>query len=451
MNIVIVGGGTVGTAICSQLSNEGHDITIIDTNVATLTEISNRYDVFGVAGNGAEILALRKAGAEKADLLIAVTCEDEINILCCAAAKKLGTRHTIARVRNPEYSELMQLMKNEMNLSMTINPELAVAKEIHRLLRVPSATKIDSLCRGKVDLAEFVVEKDSVLCGTTLNDLRNKLNIRFLVCAVLRDGIAHIPKGSFVIEEGDVICLTAPDDELTKFFKAIGAYKRPVRDVLIVGGGRTTYYLQALLEKSKIHSTVIESNKSRCRELAEQYSCSIICDDGAKQEVLLEEGLENTDAFLALSDKDEDNAIVSMYAKTKNRHKIITMIKNISYIDLFKGAGLDSIVSPKSSTATFILRYVRSMANAQGSEIESLHKLMNDRVEALEFTIKDQVEGLTNIPLKQLKLRMGVLVACITRAGRVIIPSGDDAILNGDTVIIVTTEGQIKGIKEILK
>ncbi len=451
MKIVIVGAGMVGSAICSQLSSEGHNITLIDADSTVVNDISNQYDIFGVAGNGAELSVLRNASIDKADLLIAVTSSDEINILCCAAAKKLGVSNTIARVRNPEYGELMQFMKSELNLSLTINPELAVAKEIYRILRFPSATKIDTFCRGRVEAAEFEISEDSPLCGQTLNDLRSKMNIRFLVCAVLRDGEAYIPNGLFKIEAGDIVCVTAPDEEISSFFKAIGIYKHPVRDVIIVGGGRTTYYLEELLKKGKIKSTVIEKDPALCRELAEQFNATIICADGTKQEVLREEGLSGTDAFIALSSVDEENAIVSMYAKTQNTHKIITMINAISYIELFRGMGLDSIVSPKSSTAAYILRYVRSMANIKGAEMESLHKLMNDKVEALEFKIKDNIDRLTDIPLKELRIREGVLIACIVRRDKVIIPSGNDKISNGDTVIIVTTEAQIKGIGEILK
>ncbi|MBE6530867.1 MAG: Trk system potassium transporter TrkA [Ruminococcaceae bacterium] len=451
MNIVIVGAGVVGAAICAQLALENHNITLVDTNYSALTDISNRCDVFGVIGNGADLSTLKKASVDKADLLIAVTSSDEINILCCAAAKKLGVKSTIARVRNPEYSELMSFMRSELNLSMTINPELAVAKEIYRMLRFPSATKTDTFCRGRVDVAQFTVSKDSSICGSTLNELRSKLNIRFLVCATLRDGEALIPTGHFTIEAGDVLCVTAPEDEITKFFKAIGVYKHPVKNILISGGGRTTYYLEALLKKGKIKSTVIEKNEKICRELAEDFDCTVICNDSADQNVLLEEGLANADAFLALSNEDEENAIVSMYAKTKTEGRIITMIKSISYVDLFRGVGLDSIVSPKTSTATYIMRYVRSMANVRSSEIESLQKLMDDRVEALEFLIKQNIPELTNIPLKELKLRRGVLIACIVHNDKVIIPSGNDVISRGDTVIIITTEAQIKEIGEILK
>jgi trk system potassium uptake protein TrkA len=452
MNIVIVGGGSVGSAICTQLALEDHNVTIVDANEDSLAEIANSCDVFCVEGNGAEISVLRKAGAENADLLIAVSPEDEINILCCAAARKLGTRHTVARVRNPEYTELMRLLQSEMNLSFTINPELAAAKEIYRLLRFPSAAKIDTFCHGRVELAEFTVAKDSPLCGLTLIDLRKKLNTKFLVCGVLRNGEAYIPAGDFRIQAGDSIGVTAPGYEIGKFFREIGVYKNPIRNVLIVGGGRTSYYLESMLREGKIRSTVIERDPALCQELSNDYkNCTVICDNGTRQETLLEAGIENADAFLALSDVDEENAIVSMYAKTKNVGKIVTMISRISYIDFFKSAGLESIVSPRSSTAAYILRYVRSMANsADSSAIESLHKIMNDKIEALELSVKDDIPELTGMPLKLLRPRAGVLIACIVRGGEVIIPGGDDLIKKGDSVIIMSTGSRINSLKDIL-
>ena len=450
MNIVVIGSGTVGAAICIQLQKEGHDITVVDKDYNAITELSNICDVYGIVGNGADISSLKKAGADKADLLIAVTSGDEVNILCCSAARKLGTKHTIARVRNPEYSGFLDLMKNDMNLSLTINPELSAAKEIYRILRFPSATKIDTLCKGKVELAEFTVTKDSMLSGKTLNELRTQINIKFLVCCVLRNGDVHIPSGNFVLNEGDVIGVTAPDQELELFFKAIGAYKQPIKDVLIAGGGRTTYYLEELMKDSKIRSAVIEKDKLLCRDIAEQYDCTVICEDGTNQELLLEEGLGKADAFLALTDVDEENAIMSMYAKTLNTPKVVTMIRTLPFIEFFKGAGLESIVSPKSSTSTSILKYVRALANITDSEIESLHRMMDGKMEAVEFKVKEDIPGLTGISLKALKRREGALVACIMRGEDIIIPSGDDKISVGDTVIVITTGGQMKSIKDIL-
>lgn len=451
MDIVIIGGGTVGAAICSQLATEKHNVTVVDTDSDALTEITNVCDAAGVVGSGADISVLRKAGTEKAELVIAVTSNDEINILCCAAAKKLGAAHTVARVRNPEYSELMQLMKSEMNLSLTINPELAAAKEIYRMLRFPAAAKLDTFYRGRVEMAEFVVPDDSPLCGNSLNDLRSKLNMRFLVCGVLRGEQAYIPSGFFKIEAGDVLCVTLPDEEVSRFFTAVGARKRPIRDVMIVGGGRITYYLQALLQKAHINSTVVEKDRDLCDEIASEYSCTVICGNGTKQELLLEEGLETKDAILALTDMDEENAIISMYAKTRGVRKAITLIRTMSYVDFFKGVGLQSIVSPRSSTAAYILRFVRSMANAHGSEIESLHKILSDRVEALEFRVKQEIPGLTGIPLKQVASKEGILIACIVHRDKIIIPTGNDVISNGDTVIVVTTGGHLQDLGDILQ
>jgi trk system potassium uptake protein TrkA len=451
MRIIIVGAGTVGTVICTRLAQEHHNITLIDHNVAVLNEMNTKFDVIGVEGNGASVSTLRKAGADKADLLIAVTNQDELNILCCASAKKLGTKHTIARVRNPEYSELMQMIKHDLNLSLTINPELAVAKEISRMLRFPFATKVDTCYHGRVELAELVIAEGSPLCGMTMAQLHTKLNLRFLICGVLRQSKAYIPKGDFILAAGDQVCVTAHDEELVNFFKAIGAYKHPVKDVLIVGGGRMTYYLLNHLQKTKIRATVIEPDKTLCRGLAERFDCNVIRDDGTNQSVLKEEGIAKADAFLALSSEDEENAIVSLYAKTQGTKKIITLISAMQYVDLFKGMGLDGIVSPKYSTSNEILRYVRSLAVTKDIEIESLHKLMEDNFEALECVIKEPVEGITGIPLKNLKLRRDVLIASIVHKDKIVIPSGNDKMESGDTVILFTTGVEINDIKDILK
>ncbi len=452
MRIIIVGAGTVGTVICTQLATAGHNITLIDQNVAVLSELSNKFDIIGIVGNGASVSTLRKAGADKTELLIAVTNQDELNILCCASAKKLGTKHTVARVRNPEYTELMQMLRKDLNLSLTINPELAVAKEISRMLRFPFATKIDTCYHGRVELAEFVISEGSPLCDTPLAQLHTKIGLHFLFCGVVRKDEAYIPKGDFVLQPGDKVCLTAHDDVMMQFFKAIGAYKNPVKDVLIVGGGRITYYLLTFLQKSKISATVIEQDKYRCREIAEKFDCTVICEDGTKQSVLLEEGVAKTDAFIALSSEDEENAIVSLYAKTQHTKKIITLISAMQYVELFKNVGLESIVSPKYSTTNEILKYVRSLELTKDIQLESLHQLMDDRFEALEIVITEPVEGVTGVPLKQLKLKSDILIATIVHKDKIVIPSGNDKIESGDTVILITKGNhQIDDVKDILK
>lgn len=451
MKIIIVGGGTVGAAICTQLSAEGHDITVIETEPSAVNEIANVCDVIGLVGNGADISVLRKADAERADLLIAVTPGDELNILCCAASRKLGVRHTIARVRNPEYSELLLLMKQEMNLSMTVNPELNAAKEIYRMLRYPSAAKIETFYRGRVELVEFVVNPGSPICDKSLYDLRSALKAKFLVCCVLRGDEVFIPSGDFILRADDIIGLTAPDEEMTRLFKALGSFRQPVRDVLIVGGGRITYYLELLLQRGKIRSTVIEKDKERCYELTDQFDSTVVCEDANKQEILLEEGIEKADAFLALSDSDERNAILSMYAKSKAVPKVIALIHQLSYVDFFKGMDLESVVSPKSIAAADILRYVRAMSNDASAEIESLHKIMGGHAEALEFVIKQEIEGITDIPLKELRPKRGVLIACLIHNHKIIIPSGEDSIGRGDTIIVITADRQLKNVRDIIR
>ena len=454
MQIIIIGGGTVGAAICKQLSAEGHDLKLIDTDQNTLNEISNTSDIICLPGNGADVAVLREADADKAELLIALTASDEVNILACAAAKKLGTKHTIARVRTPEYAELMNFMKEEIPLSFTVNPDLDVAKSIHRMLRFPSVAKIDTLCRGRVEFAEFTITKNAPLCGKKLMDLRNIFHYGFLVCAVLRDEVVYIPSGDFYLEAGDEICITASEEDLPHLLKEFGLYSAPVKNVLIVGGGRTTYYLQKMLQQSKMNMTIIEKDKVRCRELAERCPCTVICDNGTKQELLIEEGLKQTDAFLAISDSDEENVIISMYAQTVSNGKIITRVNSMSYAELFKDIGLDGIISPQTSTVNDIVRYARSVANAhkdKTSEIESLHRFMEDSMETLEFKIKEEIEGITGIPLRLLRKRSGILIACIVRNNHVIIPYGNDEIRSGDTVIVATAQGQMKNIKDILR
>ena len=449
MNIIIIGCGTVGADICRHLVREGHNVTVIDNDQKSITEITNTCDVTAHVGSGADIDLLRDAGAEEADLLIAVTAMDEMNILSCYAAKKLGTEQTVARVRNPEYAAFMNLMKTDMNLSMTINPEYATAKEIAKILKFPAATKVDTFCEGRVEMAEFTISHDSPLCNVSLFGLREKFNIKFLVCGVLRDDEVFIPSGNFILREGDTLSVTAPDSDLVQFFKLAGDKRREAKNVLIAGGGRTTYYLAKLLGRSVSGVTIIERDIAKCEALSSEYNIAVTHGDLTKQDLLLEEGLEKCDAFLALSDVDEENAIVSMYAKKVGVPRIVTMIRSLPYIDFFRDAGLDSIVSPKSSTVDYILRFVRSMAGAKDSEIESLHTVLDGKIEALEFNIKEHIEGLTDIPLMDISRIKNSLIACIERNGEIIIPSGHDKIVVGDSVIILVT-GSINNIKDIL-
>ncbi len=451
MDIIVVGVGKVGSAICEQLTSQGHDIVALDRSPEVLKSLANKLDIMTVVGDGVNISALREAGANKADLLVAVSADDDTNLLCCAAAKVMGTKNTIARVRNPEYAETLKLMKDELGLSASINPELAAAKEISRILRFPSATKVDSFSRGRIELAEFTVSEGSPLAEKNLIQLRNEMKTKFLVCGVNRDGKVCIPAGDFVIKEGDTVNVTVSESDVTRFFKAAKIYRKGIKSVLIVGGSRLTYYLLELIEHTKISVKVIEKSMKRCRELAERFpDVTVINGDGSNPDLLLQEGIEYTDAFLSLADIDEENAINSMFAASKNVHKVITNINKMSYIDFYRKAGIESIVSPKYSTTSYILKFVKAMESSSDSQIEKLYKIMDGKAEALEFIIKEDSE-VTDVPLFKLQLKKNIIIACIVRGENVITPSGGDVIKKGDTVIVVTTDERINDIKDILK
>ncbi len=451
MNIIMVGVGKVGSAICEQLVAQGHDLVALDRSSEVLNTLSGKLDIMTVVGDGVDVRALEEAGTKKADMLIAVSADDDTNLLCCAAAKVMGTKYTIARVRNPEYAETLQLMKDELGLSASINPELATAKEISQMLKFPSAAKIDSFSRGRVELAEFTIGKDSPLIGKSLIQIRGETKLKFLVCGVSRDGEVCIPSGDFVIQAGDTVNVTVSDSDVTTFFKHARIYRKGIRSVLIVGGSRLTYYLLGLLEPMHMSIKVIEKNMKRCRELAESFpNVTVINGDGSNPDLLIQEGIENTDAFVSLTDIDEENAINSMFAASQDVHKVITKINKMSYIDFYRKAGIESIVSPKQSTLSYIMRFVKSLENSSDSEIERVYQIMDNKAEALEFLIREDSE-VTEKPLYQLQLKSGLIIACIVRGSQIITPSGGDVIKKGDTVIVATTDGRISNIKDILK
>lgn len=451
MYIVIIGDGKVGRTITKHLSQEGHDIVIIDKNPNIIDEAVNEFDVKGIYGNGASYDIQKEAGVNKADLVIAVTSGDELNILCCLVAKKLGAKQTIARVRNPEYSKQILMMRDELGLSMTVNPELEAAREISRMLRFPCAIKVDTFANGKVDLVELKVDEKSNLVGLKLQSLRTKYQIHVLVCAVLRNNEVVIPRGDFVFEAKDKLYITSNPQQITKFFKCFNIIKEKPKNAIIIGGGKIAYYLIPKMIDSNIGIKVIEIDKKKCVELSEAFpEITVINGDGTNQKLLLEEGIESTDSILTLTGYDEENIIISMYAKNKNVAKVITKINRENYNFMLENVGLDSLISPKEITANNIIRYARGMESSMGSEFRTLYKLVENKVEALEFFIATKTQY-TSIPLKNLEVKSDILIASIIRDGVVIIPSGDDTIEALDTVIIITTKRQLKDLSEIIK
>ena len=450
MNILIVGCGKVGQTLAEQLNEEGNNITIVDTQPERVAELAARLDVMGYVGNGATHTVQQEAGIGQTDLLIAVTGSDELNLLCCLIAKKAGNCQTIARVKNPAYSSETTYLKDELGLAMVINPEHAAATEIARVLRFPSAIKIDTFANGKVELFKYRIPEGSRLSGMAVKDVVAKLGCDVLVCTVEREDEVHIANGMFVFAERDVISVIASPKNASEFFKAIGYKNRAVRDVMVVGGGETAQYLCSILSRSGISVKVIEKNADVCDALCVKYpEVKVIHGDAADQELLLEEGIRSTGAFVALTGLDEENIFLSLFAKSAGHGKVVTKINRIAFDDVIKHLDLDTTIYPKNITADIILRYVRAMKNSEGSSMETLYSINQGRVEAAEYTVGAE-SPVTDIPLMQMKKKPDVLIAAIIRDGSVRIPRGSDVITAGDRVVVVSRAKTIDDISDIL-
>ena len=452
MKIIIVGCGKVGTTLAEQLNRENHDITLIDTNEEAIQNISDSADVMGVTGNGAVYQVQMEAGIQDADLLIATTNSDELNMLCCLIAKKAGNCHTIARIRNPEYSSEIRYIREELNLSLAINPELAAAREIARLLRFPSAIKIEPFAKGRIELFKFLIPEHSLLNDMRVMDVVNRLKSNVLICVVERGNDVVIPDGNFVMKKGDKISFIASHQGSADFFKKAGVDNNIVKSAMFVGGGKLTHYLCRLLEDTKIKIKIIERDEERCRQLSELLpKAMIIHGDGTDEQLLLEEGIRQTEAFASLTGFDEENIMLSLYASSQSKAKLITKVNKIAFENVINSLNLGSLIQPKMLTAEIILQYVRAMQNSMGSSnIETLYKIAADKAEALEFRVKEG-SPILGIPLEKLKLIDNLLVACINRGGTIITPRGKDTVEAGDTVIVVTTHTGLNDLTDILR
>ncbi len=440
MNIIIAGCGKVGELLTSYMSKEGHDVVVIDSDAQIIEDIVNEYDVKGVAGNCGSNSVLSEAGAEQAKLIVAVTASDELNIICCMVARKLGVRHAIARVRNPDYAEQMVFMRSEFGLSMAVNPELDAASEILRIIQFPAAVKIDTFAKGRVDLAEIRLDEGHPLCEKRLCDLPSLYGVGVLICAVRRGDEVMIPSGDFVLKEGDMIHLTASHTELAAFCTKLGIMQKPIRSVMIIGGGKIAFFLSRMLCDAGIKVKLVESDRARAEELSELLpKVMVINADGTDGDVLIEEGIDGVDASVALTGIDEENIIISMFARTRRVDKVITKINHLNIMKTLSSIGLECIVSPKNISANNILRYLRALGNTEGSSIQTLYKIVDGKAEALEFTASDSFEAL-GVPIKDMKLRKNLLLVCIIRKDRIIYPHGSDTIEAGDSVIVVTKQ-----------
>lgn len=452
MNIIIVGCGKVGQALVEQLNDEGNDITVIDKVAEKVNDVSSRYDVMGVIGNGATHSVQQDAGIDRANLLIAVTGSDELNLLCCLIAKKAGNCHTIARVRNPQYYTETPFLKDELGLAMVINPEQAAASEIARVLRFPSAIKIDVFGRGRVELLKFRLPEHSPLAGCAVKEIVTKLHCDVLVCTVERGEEVHIANGDFVFEEKDVISIVAATRKAGEFFRKIKYKMNSVKDVMIVGGGEIAHYLCEQLLRSGMSVKLIEKDPDRCEELCETLDngVTIINGDASDQNILVESGLEQMGAFVALTNLDEENILLSLFAKSACDCKCVTKINRIGFDNVISKLDLDTIINPKSITSDTIVRYVRAMNSSRGSNMETLYNVIKGKVEAAEFIIKED-SPVVDVPLMELDLKPDVLVAAILRDKKVMIPRGHDSLQIGDAVIIVSRQIGLRDITDIIK
>lgn len=451
MNIIVVGCGNVGKKIVEMLCLEKeHNITVVDIRSSIINSLVNEYDIMGVSGSGTSVDTLVEAGVAEADILIAVTASDELNLLSCLIARKAGQCQTIARVRNPEYSKEISLFKEDLGLAMVINPERAAAAAIARNLRFPAAINIDTFAKGRVEILKFRIPEKSTLDGIHIADIVSKLNCNVLVCGVERNDEAFIPHGDFVLKTGDYISVLAPLKTETRLFKKSGIKLSKTTDTIIVGGGETAVYLAKLLDESGISVKILERDEKRCNELCELLPhATIINTDGTDNRHLLEAGIEQATSFVSLTNIDEENILLSMFAKTVTNGKLITKINRIAYDNVISGLDLGTTICPKNITAENIVKFVRSKKNSRSSNIETMHRILSGKAEALEFRINENPK-ITDIPLSELHIRKTVIVACINRNGTIIIPHGNDTMKPGDTIIVVTTTPGLKDISDII-
>ncbi|MDY4668634.1 MAG: Trk system potassium transporter TrkA [Oliverpabstia sp.] len=451
MKIIIIGCGKVGFALAEELTEEKHEVTIIDSSAKRLQEVAEDLDALQVVGNGSSISTLMEADIENTDLLIAVTNSDELNLLCCLIGKKVGKCQTVARVRNPVYNQELEFIKESLGISMIINPEMAAALEIARLLRFPSAIKIDTFAKGKIELLKFRLKPEFELDQIAISELPQRVHCDILVSGIERGDEVYIPNGDFVLQNGDLVSMIASPKNAAIFFKNIGLKTDQVKNCMIVGGGTIAIYLARLLMESKIKVVIIEKSQERCQELAEILpDAMIVHGDGTNKRLLMEENLENAEAFVTLTNMDEENILLTLFARDNSKAKLVTKVNRISFDHILDQLDLGSIIYPKYITTDYILQFTRATENSIGSNVETLYHILDNKAEALEFIVRDNA-ALVGIPLKELKLKDNLLISCIYRKGTVVIPKGNDCMKVGDTVIVVTNQRGLDDIQDILE
>lgn len=451
MKIVIIGCGKIGKSMISSLTQEGHDVIIIDKNPTVLNETGDAFDVMGVCGNAADCDTLEEAGIKSADIVVSVTESDETNMLACFLARKLGAKHTVARIRNPEYNDQsLGFLRQHLNISISLNPESLIAEEITNILQLPSAAKIEHFSKRTIEMVELLLPQDSSLIGLNLIKMKEKYKGDYLICTVQRNNRVFIPDGHFELKAGDRIGLVASKTEISKLLGLLGLLKKQAKNVMILGGGKPSYYLAKKLIAMGVNVKIIEKKLDRCEFLASELSNAVIIHgDGAQQELLLEEGISGMDAFVSLTGMDEENIMLSIFASMQNVPKVISKINRDELLTMADKLGVESIISPSHISSSIIVRYARALESTPNSNIETLYKLMDGKAEAVEFNVKESSKAI-GIPFKNIVLKANILIAGITRDGRTIIPSGNDMILTGDRVIVVSSDQRLHDLDDIL-
>ncbi len=451
MKVIVSGLGKIGTSIVESLLKEKHDIVVIDVDRTVVEKITNRYDVLGFLGNGASYDVLMEAGVDKCDLFVSVTESDEFNMLACFVAKRAGAKNTVARIRNSEYNnKSFEFVKKELGLNVVINPELLTAQTIFNILELPSATNIEVFSSNATEMIELPVRENSKVIGVPLHELRKKCNYNFLICLVSRDDEVYIPNGSFVLQAGDKLGVFASKTDISKLLKVFEFDNKPIKSVMIVGASTTAHYLAELLAVTKTSVKLIEIDKAKCEQFSTQVDkVSVINGDGMNQDLLLEEGINEVDAFVALTGKDEQNVLMSVYSQSKNVQKTVTKINRDEIVDISNSLGIETVITSKNLVANVLVRYARALENSKGSKIETLYSLLSGKAEAAEFIVLADFKH-TNIPLKNLKINKNVLIAGIIRHRETIIPCGEDVILEGDKVIVITAGQSLIDLGDII-
>lgn len=451
LKIIIIGCGKVGRTLVEQLSQEGHDITIIDKNRERISQLANLYDVMGLVGNGASYNIQKEAGIGNADLIIAVTGSDELNLLCCTIATQVGNCAAIARVRTPDYSQEADYLREKLGLALIINPEYEAARDMARILYLPSSLEVTGFAHGQAELIKYAIPENSPMNGIAIKDLGHKLKANILIGAIERDNDVFIPSGDFILKKGDKLSFVGAHKQAKEFFSHLGLNSHSVKNTMIIGGGKAAYYLAKELLSRGIRVKIIENDFNRCEELSILLPEAIIINgDATDQTLLREEGIETTQSFVPLTGIDEENIMLTLYAKQVSNAKVITKINRITFTNVINSLDLGSVIYPKYITSEAIIAYVRAKKASMHSNIETLYHMYDSRVEAIEFFVSEK-SAVTDVPLKDLTLKDNLLLCFINRNGRIIIPSGNDSIQKNDTVMIITKHTGFNQIQDILK